>query len=412
MMVRRYLFIHQNFPAQFVHVAAALARQGHEVVALAITGRPVPGVRVVGYRTPSEPKAQELPLARDFLVKLVRARACMEAMRALAAQGFQPDVIVAHPGWGESLFCRDVWPSARIVIYGEFFYSTQGADYAFDPEFSRDTVEGRAALRIKNTVHLHALNDADVIYSPTEWQRSQLPRAFQDKARVMFDGIDTAKVTPDARAVISLQRDKVDLRRGDEVITFVNRNLEPHRGVHIFMRALPDILRRRPNARCIIIGRNEVSYGSRPPGGGAWKDYMLREVGARLPMDRVHFLGGLPYDQYLRVLQVSACHVYLTYPFVLSWSCLEAMAAECPLAASATGPVREVIRDGENGRLFDFFDVQGLADTVVELLTDPEQGRRLGRQARQDVVARYDLATVCLEGQLKIIDSALTGSAR
>lgn len=402
-MARSYLFIHQNFPAQFVHVAAALAQRGHSVAALAITGRPVPGVQLHTYRTPAEPKGPQVPLGRDFLVKLTRAAACLEAMKALAAEGFQPDVIVAHPGWGEAMFCRDVWPAARLVIYAEFFYNTQGADYAFDPEFSRDTVEGRAALRVKNTVHLHALNEADVIYSPTHWQRSQLPAALQGKAQVMFDGIDTRKAAPNPQARIKLQRQNIELRPGDEVITFVNRNLEPHRGFHIFMRALPGILRQRPKARCIIIGRNEVSYGSRPPGGGSWKDHMFREMGDQLPMDRVHFLGGLPYDQYLQVLQVSACHVYLTYPFVLSWSCLEAMAIGCPLVASGTGPVTEVVRDGVNGKLFDFFDVAALAEAVVGMLQDPAQARRLGARARQDVVERYDLATVCLEGQLRII---------
>jgi glycosyltransferase involved in cell wall biosynthesis len=399
----RILFVHQNFPAQFVHVARALAERGHEVVALAIEGRPVPGVRFVRYQAQPLPRASELELVRDFEVKCTRAVACAGAMEQLRREGFQPDIVVAHPGWGEALFCKDLWPRARLVVYAEFFYAAEGADYLFDPEFASDSLAQRARLRLKNTVHLHALAAADAIYAPTAWQRSRLPPEYQAKTRVMFDGIATQAVAPDPAASIQLVKAKLRLAAGDEVITFVNRNLEPYRGFHILMRALPAILARRPNAHCLIVGRDSVSYGTPPAGGGTWRDALLKEVGAQLPPGRVHFLGGLPYADYLKVLQVSACHVYLTYPFVLSWSCLEAMSAGCTVVGSRTGPVEEVVTHGVTGRLVDFFDVQGLADEVVGVLENPQAFRHLGVAGRELMRERYDLATFCLPGQLDIV---------
>src|SRR6185369_6989118 len=214
----------------------------------------------------------------------------------------------------------------------------------------------------------------------------QLPPEYQSKTTVAFDGIDTAQVRPNPRASAALKREQVRVAVGDEIVTSVNRNLEPYRGFHVFMRALPEILSRRPHARCIIIGGDEVSYGSQPKGGDSWREFMLREVGDRLPMQRVHFLGRMPYTDYLQLLQLSACHVYLTYPFVLSWSCLEAMSAAKVVVASRTGPVEEVIEHGRNGLLVDFFDGEGLANQVCAVLADPGRYRQLGIAARQTVV--------------------------
>jgi glycosyltransferase involved in cell wall biosynthesis len=400
--MQKFLFIHQNFPGQFVHVARALAQRGHEVVALGIDGRPVDGVRFVRYALPRGMRKPQDAVSADFEIKAIRGQACAMAMERLRKEGFHPDVIVAHPGWGEALYCKDVWPRARLVVYAEFFYNPEGADYLFDPEFSTDSLLQRARLRIKNTVHLHAFSAADAIYSPTAWQRDRLPPEYRARTQVMFDGIDTDRAAPDPNARIHLARKNVTLSRRDEVITFVNRNLEPYRGFHVFMRALPEILARRPNAHCVIVGRDAVSYGSPPAGGGTWREAMLREVGARLPEGRVHFLGGLPYADYLRVLQVSACHVYLTYPFVLSWSCVEALSVGCTVVASRTGPVEEVIQDGQTGRLFDFFDVEELSRSVAEVLEHTGKHAHLGGAARESTQSRYNIQH-CLAGQLAIV---------
>ncbi len=400
---KKILFIHQNFPGQFVHVAAELARLGHEVVALGMKCRAVPGVRCVNYAVAALAHHSEIDVVRDFEAKAARGVACARAMEQLRSDGFTPDVIVAHPGWGEALFCKDVWPRARLVIFAEFFYRAEGADFNFDPEFARDSFALRARLRLKNNVHLQALEAADAIYTPTQWQLQQQPAEYRHKAQVIFDGIDTAVAAPRAGANIVLKRDDITLTGQDEVLTFVNRNLEPYRGFHILMRALPEILRRRPKAHIIIVGRDQVSYGPRPKGGGTWRQLMLDEVGARLPMDRVHFVGALAYKVYMRVLQISRCHVYLTYPFVLSWSCLEAMSAGCVVVGSDTGPVREVIEPGVNGLMFDFFDPAALAQQVVEVLAHPGRYAALGERARQRVVERYDMRGVCLPAQVGLV---------
>lgn len=393
-MPRTCLFIHQNFPGQFVHIAAAMAAAGDRVVALGTTARPVPGVQLVRYQ-PSRP-ANGAPIRGDLPSKLARAEGCAAAMLALKKQGLEPDLIVAHPGWGEAMFCKDVWPRARLVVFAEFYYSVNGADYAFDPEFQSDTPAARMRLRLKNTALLHSLAAADAAYAPTHWQKSQVPPEFQHKVQVIFDGIDTRTVKPANGVSIKLRRDDLTLSAADEVITFVNRNLEPYRGFHTFMRALPEMLALRPRAHALLVGRDGVSYGSRPVGGGAWKDVLLKEVGARLPPDRVHFLGPLAYAQYLKVLQISTCHVYLTYPFVLSWSCVESMSAGNVIVGSDTAPVREVIQDGQTGLLTDFFDASALARRVAGVLAEPAAHKALGRAARQTVVERYDLRSVCL----------------
>ena len=400
---QKFLFIHQNFPGQFIHAASELARLGHEVVALGIKGREVPGVRLIRYVPKAPERVSDVEPARDFETKIVRGVACAHAMVQLQDSGFRPDTIVAHPGWGEALFCKDVWPAVRLVMFAEFFYSAQGADFNFDPEFAHDSLSDRARLRLKNSVHLHALLASDAGYTPTQWQLSQLPQQYRPKMQVIFDGIDTAAVVPQPQAFIHLKRANIRLTANDEVITFVNRNLEPYRGFHVFMRALPAILKARPNAHCVIVGRDDVSYGAPPKTGGNWRQVMMAEVGAQLPMDRVHFLGGLPYDDYLRVIQISRCHVYLTYPFVLSWSCLEAMSAARVVVASNTGPVREVIEHGVNGLLVDFFDVAALSRQVIEVLGAPATFQSLGLRARESVVQRYDLKTRCLPELMKLL---------
>jgi glycosyltransferase involved in cell wall biosynthesis len=403
MAKRKILFIHQNFPGQFVHAAKELVNLGHEVVALGIHGRAMAGVKFLRYALQVPTRVSEIEAAVDFETKIVRGIACAQVMEKLKVSGFTPDVIVAHPGWGESLFCKDVWPHARFIIFAEFFYSASGADFNFDPEFASDNLADRMRLRLKNSVHLHALHAADAIYTPTLWQGNQIPAEYHHKMSVIFDGIDTDAVKPEPNAFIQLQRNNLKLTAQSEVITFVNRNLEPYRGFHIFLRALPEILKQRPRAHVLIVGENNVSYGVPPKDGANWREVMMREVSAQLPVDRVHFLGGLKYQDYLRVLQISSCHVYLTYPFVLSWSCLEAMSTQCTVVASRTEPVEEVIEHGKNGLLFDFFDVAGLSQQVVEVLAKPRSFEALGITARHSVLNRYDLNRHCLPAQIKLI---------
>jgi glycosyltransferase involved in cell wall biosynthesis len=397
---RRFLFLHQNFPGQFVHVASALAAQGHEVVALGLTGCGLPGLRYVSYAVepPAQPSA--LRLVRDFELKVVRGWGAVQQMQQLQLQGFEPDVVVVHPGWGEGMFVREVWPRTRLLVFHEFYYSAHGADVNFDPEFPMEDLRGLCRLRLKNTHLLQAIQLADGVYTPTHWQGRQLPEPWRAQARVIFDGIRTDRACPDPQASLTLARQQHTLSASDEVLTFVNRNLEPCRGFHVFMRALPEILRRRPKARVLILGGDEISYGAAPAQGGTWRQVMLQALQGQLDLTRIHFVGRQPYAAYLKVLQISSCHVYLTYPFVLGWSCVEALSSGCVVVGSRTPPVQEVIEDGVTGHLVDFFDTAALADRVCEVLADRHGWAAMRERARARVIERYDLQTRCLPEQL------------
>ena len=403
------LFIHQNFPGQFKFLAPALVRQGHQVVGMTMQkseAKAWQGVKLVPYTAHRGTTPNVHPWVSDFETKTIRGEACFKAALKMKAEGFTPDVIIAHHGWGESLFLKEVWPEAKLAIYCEFFYHPQGADVGFDPEFPPADPGDACRLRLKNLNNLLHFEVADAGISPTHWQASTFPEPFRSKITVVHDGIDTQAVAPNPNVKLTLNGN-LHLTKGDEVITFVNRNLEPYRGYHVFMRALPEILKRRPKARILIVGGDDVSYGARPEGGQKWKDIFASEVRPQISdadWARVHFLGNIPYQYFIPLLQLSTVHVYLTYPFVLSWSLLEAMSVGCAIVASDTQPLREAIRHNETGRLVDFFDVTGLANEVCALLDDPAARQRLGQNARQFAQANYDLQTVCLPRQLAWVE--------
>ena len=400
------LFIHQNFPGQFKHLAPALVRQGHNVVAMTM-GKPQSlnwnGVRLFPYAANRGSTPSIHPWVSDFETKVIRGEACFHAAKKLREEGFDPDVIIAHHGWGESLFLKEVWPHARLGIYCEFYYSVHDTDVGFDAEFPNVDPGNACRIQLKNLNNLLHFQVADAAISPTNWQASTFPEPFRSKITVVHDGIDTHVVRPEAQASLTLNG-KLRLTRDDEVITFVNRNLEPYRGYHVFMRALPDLLRARPNARILIVGGNDVSYGARPPQGGSWRDIYINEVRKNISDEdwaRVHFLGNIAYPHFLSLLQISRVHVYLTYPFVLSWSLLEAMSAGCCIVASNTQPLHEAISDGVTGALVDFFDGKGMVEKIGELLDDASMRARLGQAARDFACNHYDLETVCLPRQLE-----------
>jgi glycosyltransferase involved in cell wall biosynthesis len=407
----KILFVHQNFPGQFVHLAPALAADaGNEVVALSMQKKPPSlwnGVKVFPYQVARGTSADIHPWLADSEPKVIRGEAAMRAALQLREQGFVPDVIIAHPGWGESLFLKTVWPKAKLGIYAEFFYHASGADVGFDPEFSSDSIEQACKIQLKNINNLLHIELADAAISPTHWQASTFPSAFRERISVIHDGINTDMIAPNPGIALTLG-DGLTLTRDDEVITFVNRNLEPYRGYHIFMRALPQILAQRPNARVLIVGGDDVSYGAKSASGKSWKEIFLSEVSTQLPesaMQRIHFLGNIPYQHFIPLLQLSRVHVYLTYPFVLSWSLLEAMSAGCAIVASNTQPLREAIRQNETGRLVDFFDAAALTQEVCDLLDQPEERQRLGENARRFACEFYDLQKVCLPAQLEWVQS-------
>ncbi len=397
------LFVHNNFPGQFRHIAAALARDPKvTVVGVGAPGsRPLPGVRLLRYSMNRVDVAATHPFARRFDLECHRAEQVLYVLTSLVSSGFSPDVIVAHPGWGETLPLRTIFPRARIVLYCEFFYGTEGRDVGFDPEFPQIGTDGDVALHLKNATTLLALAECDVGLSPTQWQRSTFPAIYQPKIRVIHEGVDTDVLKPEADAALRLA-DGRTLRREDEVVTFVARNLEPLRGYHIFMRALPRILKERPRAEVLVIGEDRTYYGASPPAGTTWKSIFLKEVSKRIDAKRVHFTGRLSYRDYLKALQVSSAHVYLTYPFVLSWSFIEAMSCGCVIIGSDTTPVREVI-NGENGMLVSFFDHEQLANNVIEALAQPRRFQSMRAAARRTAVEQFDLQRVSLPQMMALL---------
>lgn len=389
----RSLFVHQNFPAQFRHVLRRLAaREGARTVFITQPEKPsIKGIAKVEYK----PHRKISKGIHNYLgsteAAVINAQGVARAALALKEKGFVPDVMVGHPGWGETLFLKDVFPEVPLISYCEFYYRGRGSDVGFDPEFG-DSFDTVCRARIRAAPHLAAIEAADRGVAPTLWQKAQFPDAYQDRIDVIHEGVDTEVVRPAPDVAITLSGGH-RLTRADEVVTYVARNLEPYRGFHVLMRALPRLLEARPEARVLIVGGDEVSYGRAAPDGTSWRQHLLEETG--LTSDRVHFLGKLPYAQYLAVLQVSRVHVYLTYPFVLSWSAIEAMSAGCVLVASDTPPVREVIEDGRNGRLVDFFDQEELVRRVAEVLERPADFAHMGQEARRTAVEGFSVDEGC-----------------
>jgi glycosyltransferase involved in cell wall biosynthesis len=407
MPTRNILFIHPNFPGQFLHLARSLAQQGHKVTGIGELENIqrqkslVPGMRLLGYKF-RRPEKSAHPHVRLLEEHALRGQATLRVCAALKKEGERPDLIAVHTGWGDSLFLREVFPEARIAGYFEYFYRPHGADIGFDAEFPH-TLDNRLEVRLKNATPLLAWEDCDVRWTPTRWQASLFPTALQTDLHIAHEGIDTNLVRPRPGAALVLPGGDT-VRAGDEVLTFVNRNLEPYRGIHVFLRALPAILRQRPNARVLIVGtENDTAYGNRPLDGRSWKNQMLDELGDRIDRARVHFLGRLPFEGHLRVLQVSRAHVYLTYPYFLSWSMLEALSAGCVVIGSDTPPVTEFLEDEKNGLLVDFFDTGALANRVCQVLADPDSFQPLGTNARSMIIGRLDRDRICLPALQKIL---------
>ncbi|RSZ55577.1 glycosyltransferase [Massilia atriviolacea] len=399
---RRVLFVHQNFPGQFKRIAAHLARDpAYEVLAIGKEGCPgLPDVRTLSYKLHRAQSKETHHYARPFEAGILHGQACLRVLLALKEKGFVPDVIIAHPGWGDTMFVREAFPDARLVHFSEFYYHTAHADVGFDPEFP-STIDDRARVRAKNALQLLNLEACDIAVAPTRWQKSLHPGPYQDKIALIHEGIDTSYLRPDPDASFTLPNGKV-LRPGDPVVTYVSRNLEPYRGFHTFMRALPAILADNPGCDIVLAGGAGVSYGARPADAANWRDKLLAEVD--IDTSRVHFLDRIAYARYRALLQVSAAHVYLTYPFVLSWSMLEAMACGCLVIGSDTAPVTEVIRAGENGLLVDFFDTAAIAATVGMALREQARFAPLRARAVEAIKAGYAVEEG-IAGYRRLIDA-------
>ncbi len=412
------LFVHQNFPGQYRYLVKHFTQApGWECYAIGErdnvkrqVNQIPPATRMLGYDTPAKVEGKVPVGASEFAANVRRAETIAAVLLRQQKNGLDPDIICVHPGWGEGLFLREIFPRAKILCYFEYFFDPAGPLVNFDPEFP-NSLGSRLVTRTKNAQNLISLHMADAGLCPTRWQWQTYPAEYRDKIRVIHDGVDTRVVRPNPGARVSFAN-IADPQRvfsaEDEIITFSVRNLEPSRGFHRFMRALPRLQQLRPRANFLIVGGDESSYVREHQSGKPWREVLLAEVGGDLDLSRVFFLGKVPYQHLLALFSITSLHIYMTIPFVLSWSMLEAMACGATVLASATGPVTEVIRDGENGFLFDFFAEDELVEKVGQLLADPGLRRETGARARQFIVDHYDLETVCLPRHLALIDELVS----
>ena len=431
----KLLFIHQNFPGQYLRLVSHLRDQGGHVIygvgdAENIKRRgTVHGITTIAYPVPRGAGEGTHHYLKSTEAAVRRGQSVARSLLALKQKGFVPDVICAHPGWGEALFLRDVYPDVPVILFCEFYFRSGEGDVGFDPEFplSEDKSFG---IRIRNAPQILPLMDASACVSPTQWQASRYPAVVRPAIRVIHEGVDTAFMCPDSSAVLQLQPTNIPgesrvtgfpppqeagrqgepeprgpaltLSAGDKIITYVARNLEPYRGYHIFMRSLPALQRLHPDAHILVVGGDGVSYSPPPEDGRTYKARYLDELRDRLDLSRIHFLGKIPYAALRALFRISSAHVYWTYPFVLSWSTLEAMACGALLIASSTEPVREVVTDGENGLLVGFFDTQALVERMDAALRTPGAFAALRDNARRTIVERFTLAA-CLERHVNLL---------
>lgn len=405
------LFVHNNFPGQFGFIATALKGRGMRCVAISSqTGRSTE-IPVRHWKLSRGSGKDVFPIATRAEADLLRARAAADVALGLRNQGFSPDLIIGHPGWGETLLLEDIFPKARQILHGEFYYRVDGADVGFDMEFPTPDQEERFRIVGKNAGMAMAYVEADRIVSPTRFQASFFPSVLKERISIIHEGVDTVLAKPRADVKLKIENGPT-LDRSTPVITFINRNFEPLRGYHIFIRALPDLLAAVPNAHVVLIGEeNGRGYGAENK-EISWKSKFLSEVEDKLDMSRVHFTGRVAHNWMLDALNVSAAHVYYTYPFVLSWSLLEAMASECLIIGSDTGPLRDAVQDGANGRLLDFFDVKALSQAMIDACLRPDDFQLLRKAARQTVLDKFDRKTICQPAWMALIDEVLAEGSR
>lgn len=410
----KFLFVHQNMPGQYRELLSWLVKQGgHEIVFLTQRrGLQLQGVTTVTYQTHHQPDKEAYGLSKDWEAAAgAGLGAALAARRLEREHGFKPDIIIGHTGWGELLFMKEVWPDVPVIGFFEYFYRTSGGLVGFDPDNPPNDQAGFFA-QARNSVPYASIEVVDQGHTPTLWQRDRFPQSFHDRMYTCHDGIRCDRLLPDANASVGLGRLDHPLTRRDEVITYVARNMERARGFHIMMRALPQILAERPQARILMVGGNETSYGIESSHPQGLRGEMEAELGDSVDWNRVHFLGKVPYEDLCRILRISRCHIYLTMPFVLSWSLLEAMSMQATVVAADVAPVREAVTHGETGMLVDFFDPGALADQVVDIVANPAGYSHLGPAARAHVLQNYDFLSHCLPEHIAQINALVPADKR
>ena len=388
------VFIHQNMPGQFKNICARISQNKNNKI-IFITKRKeiqLSNIEKITYELKRKPRRDAHHYVVNLDEQLLYGQAVAGALISLRERGVRPDLIFAHSGWGEALFVKEIFPDSKLVVFSEFYYRSRDSDVSF---LQGDAIsdDDRCRLASRNFHITNSMMYADLIVTPTLWQKSVHPRLLWDSIVTHHEGVDCQAIRTDRRSEITLPNGWT-IRKGDEVITYVSRNLEPYRGFDVFFEAIKVAHRRSPDRRFVIIGGDGISYGKKPEDGLPWRTHLLHRETSTL--ENVAFLGRVPYAAFLDLLYIAKAHVYLTVPFVLSWSLLEAMALETCVVASRTHPVQEVVSDRHNGLLC-AYDADSIAETLDHALSlSDDQRRHIGAMARGTVDQNYDFETASM----------------
>jgi len=385
------LFVHRSFPAQFFFIASQLAQDpANKVIFLTNTETgELEGIKKLVYKVQPQEIKDPTSYLNSYESAVIHGQAAASEALKLKKEGFKPDIIYGHSGWGATLFMKEVFPDVPLLCYFEWFANPEGADTGFDG--TKINEYQRGGLKCANTQVILDLCSCDAGITPTHWQKSQFPKEFHHKIKVIHDGVDTDFYKPDNDAKFLIKDKNLELSAKDEVITYATRGMEPYRGFPEFMKAVEIILKKRPNTHVVIAGEDKVCYRGQLD-EGTYKEKMLKELD--IDLKRVHFVGGLPYGEYLKLLQISSAHVYLTVPYVLSWSILDAMSVGCCVVASNTQPVQEVIQDNYNGLLFDFYNIEKQVEKIDYALDNSAKMQAIRTNARETIIENYALKDI------------------
>lgn len=398
------LFIHRGFPGQFKYIAPALASNPNNLVLFMTAEDKIEspaGINKLVYKPNKKSPDECHPYLTEYEECVAHGQSAAEIALAMKQKGIIPDIIYGH-SWGSTMFMKDIFPDVPFLCYFEWYGHAHGAAIGFDGNLPNQ--EYKEKIRCNNSQLLMDLCSCDAGISPTQWQKKQFPKEFHDKIKVIHDGVDTDVCVPNKDESFIINN--LELTAQDEVITYATRGMEPFRGFPQFIEAADKILKKRPNAHIIIGGLDKVWYGE-PLKKGTYKELMLKKF--KLDMNRVHFVGELTFNDYMKILQISSAHIYSTVPFVLSWSLMEAMAAECCVIASNTEPVLEVMKDNYNGLLFDFYNVDQMVEKIEYALDNKEEMQEIRKNARKTVVENYALKDL-LPKQIEYLNSLIKKS--
>ena len=384
----RILFIHNNFPGQYRRIASILSKKKeYQLLSGSLAGNDQPApIRRVEYKPHRKARPDIHPALRYTEETVITGQAALKAFTEVKQKGWSPDIILGHCGWGPSIFLKDLWPDAKYLAYFEWYYTAVGGDVGFLEEGLEDLNE-RMRVRMKNTAMLHDFAAMDWGQCPTAYQASRFPDFFRQRMSVLHDGVDTSFFSPLPEAKVSFNG--LTFGKGDPLVTYIARGMEPYRGFPQFIEAIARLQKMNSQVHTLVIGADRNAYGPKRKDGKSYKQAAIEEN--ELDLSRIHFVGRKPLDFLRDALRVSAAHVYLTVPFVLSWSMMEAMSAGALIVASDTPPVREMIEHDRNGLLVPFHEPAALADTLAKTLANPNQFQPLRDAARDTILQNYEL---------------------